>query len=55
MYAIVYKSDGFPVCQQVPGATAFVISQDGDLRVFCNVSGRVELFEGPTPEDFETS
>ena len=42
-------------CQRVPGAMAFVISQDGDLRVFCNVKGRVELFDGPTPEDFETS
>jgi hypothetical protein len=42
-------------CQKVSGAMAFVISQDGDLRVFCHVDGRVELFEGPTPEDFEAS
>ena len=42
-------------CQRVPGAMAFVISQDGELRVFCNVEGRVQLFDGPTPEDSETS
>ena len=42
-------------CQRVPGAMAFVISQDGELRVFCNVEGGVELFDGPTPEDSETS
>jgi hypothetical protein len=42
-------------CQGVSGAMAFVISQDGDLRVFCNIKGRVQLFDGPTPEDFETS
>jgi hypothetical protein len=34
---------------------AVVISQDGELRRFCNLKGRVELFDGPTPEDFETS
>jgi hypothetical protein len=42
-------------CQKVPGAMAFVISQDGNLRVFCNVIDRIESFDGPTPEDFETS
>jgi hypothetical protein len=44
MYAIVYKSDGFPVCRQVPGVTpdpvvtwnteaqakAFIASKGGD-------------------------
>jgi hypothetical protein len=45
----------YSFCQRVRGAMAFVVSQDGDLRVFCNVEGRVELFDGPTPEDFETS
>jgi hypothetical protein len=44
MYAIVYKSDGFPVCRQVPGvepdpvvtwndesaAKSFISSRDGD-------------------------
>ena len=42
-------------CHWVPGAMAFVISQDGDLRVFGNVQWRVELFDGPTPEAFETT
>jgi hypothetical protein len=42
-------------CQRVPGAMAFVISQDGELRVFCNVGGLVKLFDGPTPEDLEIS
>jgi hypothetical protein len=41
--------------QGVSGASAFVISQDGEHRVFCSVGERVELFDGPTPEDFETS
>jgi hypothetical protein len=44
MYAIVYKSDGFPICRQVPGVTpdpvvtwntedaakAFISSKGGD-------------------------
>lgn len=42
-------------CQKVAGAMAFVISQDGELRVFCNIKGHVQLFDGPTPEDFETA
>lgn len=46
MYAIVYKSDGFPVCRQVPGVTpdpvvtwmtedaakAFIASKGGDAE-----------------------
>jgi hypothetical protein len=31
-------------CQQLPGALAFVISQDGSMRLFCNVDGRVRQF-----------
>jgi hypothetical protein len=42
-------------CQGVPGAMAFVISQDGVLRVFCHTGGRVHWFDSPTPEDFEAS
>ena len=37
------------------GAIAFVVSQDGDLRVFTKVSGKVKLWEGPTVEDREPS
>ena len=41
-------------CQQVEGAMAFVVSQDGDVRLFSNVGGgRVQLFEGPTPDVHE--
>lgn len=46
MYAIVYKSDGFPICRQVPGvspdpvvtwsteaaARAFIASKGGDAE-----------------------
>jgi hypothetical protein len=46
MYAIVYKSDGFPICRQVPGVTpdpvvtwntedqakAFIASKGGDAE-----------------------
>lgn len=42
-------------CERVPGTMAFVISQDGTLRVFCDVGEGIRLFDGPTPEDFETS
>lgn len=38
-------------CQRVESAIAFVISQDGELRVFCNTSKGVRLFEGVTPEE----
>lgn len=46
-------------CQAVPGAIAFVVSQDAAITVFCNVQatqkpgdapGGVEMFEGLTPE-----
>lgn len=39
-------------CEKIEGIIAFVVSQDGDLRVFCNIGGKVILFEGPTPEDW---
>ena len=39
-------------CQQVPGAIAFVVSQDGNLRLFGHREGVVHLYEGPTPEDW---
>ena len=39
-------------CKKLKGAIAFVISQDGGLRVFCNPDGRVVAYEGPTPEDW---
>jgi hypothetical protein len=38
--------------EAVPGALAFVISQDGDLRVFHEQDGTVRLYEGPSPEDW---
>ncbi len=31
----------FYLCQQVPGSIAFVISQDGDLRIFASDEKRV--------------
>jgi len=39
-------------CEKVKGAIAFVVSQDGSLRVFCNPDGKVIAFEGPTPDDW---
>ena len=39
-------------CKEVEGAIAFVVSQDGDLRIFCESGGEVTLFEGSTPEDW---
>jgi hypothetical protein len=39
-------------CEKIEGAIAFVVSQDGGLRVFCNPDGKVVVFEGPTPEDW---
>ncbi len=41
--------------ERVEGAIAFVVSQDGNTRVFCNVDGKVIAFEGPTPEDWAYS
>jgi hypothetical protein len=41
-------------CQVVDGAMAFVVSQDGDLRVFCPSDAGIRLFEGASPdENFE--
>jgi hypothetical protein len=37
-------------CQQVPGSLAFVISQDGDVRLFAMKDGRLRAVE-PTLED----
>ena len=42
-------------CQKVKRAIAFVVSQDGDLRVFCDIGETVRLYEGFTPEDWITS
>lgn len=42
----------FRFCQAIEGSLAFVISQDGDLRVFANVDGKVRLFDGACPEDW---
>jgi len=42
-------------CKEVKGAIAFVVSQDGDLRIFCEIGGEVTLFEGSTPEDWVLS
>ena len=42
-------------CEKIKGAIAFVVSQDGDLRVFCNINGKVIVFDGPTPEDWVSS
>jgi hypothetical protein len=42
-------------CQAVPGSIAFVVSQDGDVRVFCHEAGELRLHEGATPEDWVLS
>ncbi len=42
-------------CEKIKGAIAFVVSQDGGLRVFCNPDGKVVAYEGPTPEDWVSS
>lgn len=42
----------FRFCQAIEGSLAFVVSQDGDLRVFANVQGEVRLFDGACPEDW---
>ena len=39
-------------CEKVDGAIAFVVSQDGDLRVFCDIGEEVRLYEGFTTEDW---
>lgn len=37
-------------CEKVGGSIVFVVSQDGGLRVFCNVDGKVISHKGSTPE-----
>ena len=39
-------------CEKLKGTIAFVVSQDGGLRIFCNPDGEVVAFEGPTTEDW---
>jgi hypothetical protein len=41
---------GYRFCNGVPGAIAFVVSQDGDLRVFGRFGSELLLFEGASPE-----
>jgi hypothetical protein len=38
-------------CQGMPSSIAFVISQDGDLRIFDSLEGKARLFERVTPDD----
>jgi hypothetical protein len=38
-------------CQNVGGSMAFVISQDGDVRLFAPAGGAVALYEAAIPED----
>ena len=38
-------------CKEVPGAMAFVISQDGDIRLFAPQDGQVVLFNVTTEMD----
>ena len=42
-------------CRKVDQAIAFVVSQDGDLRVFRNESGKVRRYDGFTPESWVQS
>lgn len=42
MYAIVYKSDGFPICRQVPGVTPDPVvtwSTEATARAFISSKG----------------
>lgn len=39
-------------CQNVEGAIAFVVSQDGGVYVFCNIGEKTTAFQGSTPEDW---
>jgi hypothetical protein len=39
-------------CQEVPGAMAFVVSQDGGIRMFHNVAGRVRQWVELSAEEW---
>lgn len=48
MYAIVYKSDGFPVCRQVPGVSPDPVvtwSTEAAVKAFIDAHGGDAEFE----------
>jgi hypothetical protein len=56
MYAIVYKSDGFPICRQVPGVTPDPVvtwNTEDAARAFISSRGADADFQ-PVPLTDET-
>ena len=54
MYAIVYKSDGFPICVQVPGVEpdpVVVWSTEGAAKSFIESKGGAADFEPVAVDD----
>ncbi len=54
MYAIVYKSDGFPICVQVPGVApdpVVVWSTEGAAKSFIESKGGAADFEPVAVDD----
>jgi hypothetical protein len=48
MYAIVYKSDGFPICRQVPGVTPDPVvtwNTEAAAKAFISSKGADEDFQ----------
>lgn len=48
MYAIVYKSDGFPICCQMDGVTpdpVVIWSNEGAAKAFIESKGATEEFQ----------
>jgi len=48
-YGMRHRS-AYRLCKAVNNSLAFVISQDGDIRVFCHVDGKVKLFIESIPD-----
>ncbi len=54
MYAIVYKSDGFPICVQVPGVSpdpVVVWSSETDAKSFIDSKGGADDFQPVAVDD----
>jgi hypothetical protein len=48
MYAIVYKSDGFPICRQIPGVSPDPVvtwNTEGDAKAFISSKGADAEFQ----------
>ena len=54
MYAIVYKSDGFPICVQMPGVApdpVVVWSSENDAKSFIDSKGGADDFQPVAVDD----